>query len=376
MKLLVTGADGFIGLNIRQHLSERMDIEVNYLTRSDPLESLDEKLNGVDCIIHLAGVNRSENPEEFVVGNHHLTAAIVDAVTRRNSIAQKTLKLIFASSSQAALQNPYGASKMAAEETLIDAHAQGIITAHIFRLPNVFGKWCRPNYNSAVATFCHNVTRDIPITVNDPSADLRLVYIDDVVAAFLAIADGNIPETDVDGFAIVSPEYNMTVGKLADTLNVFRTSRITMVTEAVGQGLMRALHSTYLSYLPSENFSYTIPMHSDQRGVFVEMLKTHDSGQFSYFTAGPGITRGGHYHHSKTEKFLVIKGNACFRFRHMSTGEEYQLNTAGDTAEIVETIPGWTHDITNIGDNEMLVMLWANEIFDREHPDTYACLLQ
>ena len=240
---------------------------------------------------------------------------------------------------------------------------------HIFRLPNVFGKWARPNYNSAVATFCHNVARDLPIQISDPKAVIRLVYIDDVVRRLIAVMDGSVADAP---FVSVEPEYQVSVGELAEQLYAFRDSRQTMVTERVGTGLVRALYSTYLSYLPPDRFTYEVPKHGDPRGVFVEMLKTRDSGQFSYFTAHPGITRGGHYHHSKTEKFLVIKGHACFRFRHIVTGEFYELHTSGEQPEIVETVPGWTHDITNVGDDEMIVMLWANEIFDRENPDTYA----
>ena len=375
MKLLITGANGFVGRNLRQHLAERSNVNVVCLTRDDSPETLDEKLAGVGCVIHLAGVNRPDDPAEFDAGNHRLTAAIADALRRRASAGHPPVPLVFASSIQAVLDNPYGASKRAAEQALLTAEAEGAITAHIFRLPNVFGKWCRPNYNSVIGTFCHNIARDLPITVNDPTAALRLVYIDDVVAALLAVVDGAVPAVSADGFAVVSPEYHSTVGEVADLLRAFRASRETLITEAVGRGLSRALYATYVSYLPCEGFAYDLPMHGDPRGMFVEMLKTHDSGQFSFFTAHPGITRGGHYHHSKTEKFLVIKGCARFRFRQMMTGEEYALDTSGERAEIVETVPGWTHDITNIGDDEMVVMLWANEIFDREKPDTYACPL-
>lgn len=372
MKLLITGANGFVGRNLRQHLAERSNVDVVCLTRDDPQETLDEKLSGVDCVVHLAGVNRPDDPAEFDAGNHRLTAALADALRRRASAGHAPIPLAFTSSIQAALDNPYGASKRAAEQVLLAAQADGAITAHIFRLPNVFGKWCRPNYNSAIGTFCHNIARDLPISVNDPSAALRLVYIDDVVGALLTVVDGAMPAAGADGFAVVSPEYHSTVGEVADMLRAFRASRETLITEAVGRGLSRALYATYVSYLPCEGFAYDLPMHGDPRGMFVEMLKTHDSGQFSFFTAHPGITRGGHYHHSKTEKFLVIKGRARFRFRQMMTGEEYALDTSGARAQIVETVPGWTHDITNIGDDEMVVMLWANEIFDREKPDTYA----
>lgn len=375
MKILITGANGFVGRNLRQHLAERLDIEVICLTREDSLDTLDHKLHDVECVIHLAGVNRPSDPAEFEAGNHQLTTALTDALKRRVAAGHAPMRLAFASSIQASLDNPYGASKRAAEQVLIAAQANGAITAHIFRLPNVFGKWCKPNYNSAVGTFCHNIARDLPITINDPAASLRLVYIDDVVAALLAFIDGAVWAKGSDGFAVVSPEYQTSVGAVAETLHAFRASRNTLVTEAVGRGLNRALYATYVSYLPSDRFAYPLPMHGDPRGVFVEMLKTHDSGQFSYFTAHPGVTRGGHYHHSKTEKFLVIKGIARFRFKQMETGEEYAIDTNGDLAEIVETVPGWTHDITNIGNDEMIVMLWANEIFDRENPDTFACPL-
>ena len=246
--------------------------------------------------------------------------------------------------------------------------------AYIYRLPNVFGKWCRPNYNSAVATFCHNISQGIPIQVNDPTAKINLVYIDDVIASFLQVMDGQLIGTDLvkDGFVEIEQQYHISVGELADQIQSFKDSRDTLITEDVGSGLVRALYSTYVSYLEPKQFSYQVPKYGDERGVFVEMLKTKDAGQFSFFTAHPGITRGGHYHHSKTEKFLVIKGKACFRFRHMFTGEFYELHTSGEQPEIVETVTGWTHDITNVGDDEMVVMLWANEIFDRENPDTYA----
>ncbi|MDP3707186.1 MAG: capsular polysaccharide biosynthesis protein CapF, partial [Polaromonas sp.] len=249
------------------------------------------------------------------------------------------------------------------------------VPVHIFRLTNVFGKWCKPNYNSAVATFCHNIARDLPIHVNDPAAPVTLVYVDDVIERFVQLMDGADAAVDADGFATVAPQYTTTVGELARQIQSFKDSRATLMTERVGTGLVRAMYATYVSYLPVELFAYAVPQHGDPRGVFVEMLKTPDAGQFSYFTAYPGITRGGHYHHSKTEKFLVIKGQARFKLRHMQTGQAHELVITGDKPEIVETVPGWTHDITNIGADEMIVMLWANEVFDRARPDTFACPL-
>jgi UDP-2-acetamido-2,6-beta-L-arabino-hexul-4-ose reductase len=238
-------------------------------------------------------------------------------------------------------------------------------------LPNVFGKWCKPNYNSAVATFCHNITRNIPIQINDSNATLSLVYVDDVIDEFIRVLNHK-PEVEVSAFCSVPVYYQTTVGELASQLYAFRDSRHSLVSEPVGTGLVRALYSTYMSYLTPDNFAYEVPKFGDPRGVFVEMLKTKDSGQFSYFTAHPGITRGGHYHHAKTEKFLVIKGKARFGFRHILTQETYELFTSGEQPTIVETIPGWSHDITNVGEDEMVVMLWANEIFNRDRPDTIA----
>jgi UDP-2-acetamido-2,6-beta-L-arabino-hexul-4-ose reductase len=258
-------------------------------------------------------------------------------------------------------------SKLAAEEALVALARDTCSPVYLYRLPNVFGKWSRPNYNSAVATFCHNIVNDLPIQINDPASPVRLVYVDDVVKDFLHLIDGRPagvvrPE--------VSPVYTITVVELAEQIRAFKASRESMLTEAVGAGLTRALYSTYLSFLQPEQFSYAVPVHADTRGRFVEMLKTKDSGQFSFFTAHPGITRGGHYHHTKNEKFLVIQGKARFGFRHVVTGETSELFTDGERPEIVETVPGWSHDITNVGENEMIVMLWANEIFDRQHPDT------
>ncbi|MGO4303101.1 UDP-2-acetamido-2,6-beta-L-arabino-hexul-4-ose reductase [Cupriavidus sp. RAF12] len=375
MNVLITGADGFVGKNLRLHFAERKDVQVRTFTRDDDVASLPALLSEADFVFHLAGVNRPQDPAEFVSGNAGLTELLCKALCDEAATRGRRVPVIYTSSTQAERDNAYGASKRAAEQALFAAQASHQVPVHVFRLPNVFGKWCKPNYNSAVATFCHNVARDLPIQVNDPAAPVTLVYVDDVVERFVQLMDGADSQTDADGFATVTPQYTTTVGELADNIRTFRDSRNTLVTERVGTGLVRALYATYVSYLPVESFAYTVPQYGDPRGVFVEMLKTPDCGQFSYFTAHPGITRGGHYHHTKTEKFLVIKGQARFKFRHMQTGETHELVTSGDKAEIVETVPGWTHDITNIGQDEMIVMLWANEVFDRARPDTFACPL-
>lgn len=375
MKVLITGANGFVGKNLQLHLAERKDVEFLCFTRANNVSELPVLLQHVDFVFHLAGVNRPQNPADFTTGNADLTHALAQAVAAVAEATGRKIPVIYTSSIQATRDNPYGQSKRQAEQALQAVAANHQLPVHIFRLPNVFGKWCKPNYNSAIATFCHNIARDLPIQVNDPAAALTLVYVDDVIERFIQLMDGADGAFDADGFATVAPQYTTTVGELARLIQAFKDSRDTLLTERVGTGLVRALYATYVSYIPVESFAYAVPQHGDPRGVFVEMLKTTDSGQFSFFTAHPGITRGGHYHHTKTEKFLVIRGQARFKFRHMQTGESHELCTSGNKAEIVETVPGWTHDITNIGPDEMIVMLWANEIFDRQRPDTYACPL-
>lgn len=374
-KVLISGANGFVGKNLQLHLAERKDVQVLNFTRENDVAQLPSLLQEVDFVFHLAGVNRPQDPQEFGVGNAELTQMLCQGVGAVVADTGRKIPVVYTSSTQAARENPYGQSKRLAEEALFALQRTSGVPVHVFRLPNVFGKWCKPNYNSAVATFCHNIARELPIQVNDPAAALTLVYVDDLVERFIQLLDGADAMVDADGFAVVAPQYTTTVGELAAQIQTFKDSRSTLMTERVGTGMVRALYATYVSYLPVEAFTYTVPMYGDPRGVFAEMLKTPDCGQFSYFTAHPGITRGGHYHHTKTEKFLVIKGQARFKFRHMQTGEAYELVTSGDKAEIVETVPGWTHDITNVGSDEMIVMLWANEVFDRARPDTFACPL-
>lgn len=364
MKVLITGADGFIGKNLVAHLSERADIEIIKLTQEHNLNDLSTKVAEADFIFHIAGINRPKEVSEFQKGNAEFTEILCDAIQKSG----KKIPVLFTSSIQAKLDNAYGDSKKIAESSLLKLQDSHQSNAYIYRLPNVFGKWAKPNYNSVVATFCHNIANDLPITINDSEAKIELVYIDDVISSFVNILDNHISES---GFIDITPTYQVTLGDLATQLEKFRDSRSNLITEEVGTGFVRALYSTYVSYLQPNSFSYAVPRYGDDRGVFVEMLKTPNAGQFSFFTAHPGITRGGHYHHSKTEKFLVIKGKALFRFKHILSDEYYELTTSGETPEIVETVPGWTHDVTNIGNDELIVMLWANEIFDRAHPDTY-----
>lgn len=363
-RVAVTGARGFIGKNLVLRLRE-VGHEVIPITHDADNHGLLTSLSGADVVFHLAGVNRPNNPGDFVSGNIGITERLVDAL----SGLAKAPSLAYASSTQAAVDSPYGRSKREAE-MLVSRYGQAAsVPVWNFRLPNVFGKWCRQNYNSVVATFCYNLAHGLPLTISDPAAALRLVYVDDVVDRFLAIAAA---PSDRGISAEIAPVYETTVGDLATELQRFRDSRASLVTGPVGTGLLRALHATYVSYLDPADFSYSLKAHTDARGSFVEMLRTQDSGQFSFFTAHPGIRRGGHYHHSKTEKFLVLQGKARFGFRHVLTRETFTIETTGDVPTVVETVPGWSHDITNVGDEIMIVMLWANELFDPQRPDTIA----
>ncbi len=312
-RFLVTGANGFIGKNLLVRLSELSGISASAFVRGDDVARLPELVAQVDAVVHLAGENRPVDESAFAQVNAGLTSALCDAIRQEYASKGRHVPLVLASSTQAERDNAYGRSKFAAEQAVLAlAQATGNPCV-VFRLPGVFGKWCKPNYNSVVATFCHNLARDLPIKINDSDASVRLVYVDDVVNAVLTVL-----EAPSSGYIQVSvtPEYTITLGELAAQIRAFADCRTTLMSERVGTGLVRALYATYVSYLPSEKFSYELQQHADPRGVFVEMLKTPESGQFSYFTAHPGITRGGHYHHTKTEKFLVIKGEALFRLRH------------------------------------------------------------
>jgi UDP-2-acetamido-2,6-beta-L-arabino-hexul-4-ose reductase len=365
MKVLVTGAHGFIGKNFVSRLCERTDTDVLILTRGDGYYDWHSALEQADAVVHLAGENRPADPVDFYDVNTRLTHRLCDIL---RSLGKST-PVLFSSSVKAQHDTPYGRSKLAAEDALSQlAQINGNPVA-IYRLPGVFGKWCRPNYNSVVATFCHNTANNLPVQIYDDQTRLRLVYVDDAVNSFMQVLDRPIIGLS---YPRVSPEYSITLSELAGQIYAFKNCRSSLISERVGTGLVRALYSTYLSYLPVENFAYEVPTYTDTRGVFVEMLKTSDSGQFSFFTVYPGTTRGGHYHHTKTEKFLVVKGHARFCFRHIITKQFHQLETSSDHPQIVDSVPGWSHDITNIGNDEMVVMLWANEVFDRHHPDTFS----
>jgi UDP-2-acetamido-2,6-beta-L-arabino-hexul-4-ose reductase len=365
MHIVVTGGDGFIGRNLRVHLAELGHTEVISLDLGTTDAELLAALATADFVFHLAGVNRPEDDREFHVGNVEMTARICAGLEGSG----RRVPLVLSSSTQADRDNPYGRSKRAAE---LEVERYAVATGSsvfVLRLTNVFGKWARPNYNSAVATFSHNLASGLPITIDDGDAALHLVYIDDVVMAMSRLLD---PAGTPPGRVDVEPIYATTVGEVAAILRSCAAVRVTNVVPPVGVGLTRALYATYLSYLPPSEFSYALARHTDPRGTFVEMLKTPTCGQFSYFTAPPGVTRGEHYHHTKTEKFLVVKGTAQFRFRHIVTNESRELHVDSDAARVVETVPGWAHNITNVGSEEMVVMLWASEIFDPTRPDAHA----
>ena len=364
MNVLVTGSNGFIGKNLIIRLNE-LDIQVLTYTRESSTQNLEGLIKDTDFVVHLAGENRPKDEKDFDVVNAGLTMSICDAL---RSLGKNT-PIILASSTQAEFDNAYGKSKLDAEASVKMLEVDTGCPVYVYRLPGVFGKWCKPNYNSVVATFCYNISHDLPIQVNNPDFELSLVYIDDVVEEFVKVIQGL---RDGKKELSVQPKYKIKLGDLSTQIQNFKESRDSLITEKVGSGLIRKLHSTYLSYLSPEQFSYSIPSYSDERGMFAEMLKTKDSGQFSFFTAKPGVTRGGHYHHSKTEKFLVVQGRAKFGFRNVATDETHEIITTSKELKIVETVPGWSHDITNIGTEEIIVMLWANEIFNPNNPDTIA----
>lgn len=363
MNVLVTGSNGFIGANLTIRL-KNLGFQVSKINRTNPIEDLNDSLFSTDFIIHLAGENRPTKNEDYFTNNKDFTKSICNAL--RSS--KKNIPIIFTSSIQAILENPYGKSKLQAEKALKSLQEDTNCPVYIYRLPGVFGKWCKPNYNSVVATFCHNISHNLPIKIDNPKAELTLVYIDDVIDEFInVIQDGDIYKNKK---LSIQPEYKIKIQDLANLLYSFKQSRKSLSIERVGNGIKSKLYSTYLSYLSPENFTYLIPSYVDDRGVFAEMLKTKDSGQFSFFTAGSGVTRGGHYHNSKSEKFLVIKGEARFRFKHIVSNDFYEIIVNSNELKLVETIPGWAHDITNIGKDDIVVMLWSSEIFDPKKPDT------
>lgn len=385
MNILVTGARGFVGRNLVSQLNNIREGKAKNYAVSDDLtileydlgsspEELDAYCRQADFVFNLAGVNRPKDPEEFMKGNFGFASTLLDTLKKHGN----RCPVMISSSIQAELDNPYGESKRAGEQLLFDYARQTGAKVLIYRFANLFGKWCRPNYNSAVATFCHNIANDLPITVNDPSVTMHLVYIDDVVDELIGALTGD--EHREGAFCVVPVTHKITLGEIAELLYSFKRMPETLeVPDTTKDGFARKLYSTYLSYLPADRFGYDLRMNCDARGSFTEILRTADRGQFSVNISKPGITKGEHWHHTKNEKFVVVHGHGLIQLRKVGTDEQgrrypvIDYEVSGDRIRVVEMIPGYTHNIVNLSDTEDLVtFMWANESFDPDRPDTYS----
>lgn len=385
MNILVTGAKGFIGKNLIETLHNIRDgkdksfgIEQSitvfeYDIDTDPA-LLDLYCKNAHFVFHLAGVNRPQDPKEFMEGNFGFTSILLNTLKKHKN----TCPIMISSSIQAALDNPYGESKKAGEDLMFAYEKETGARVYVYRFPNVFGKWCRPNYNSAIATFCNNIAHDLPIKVNDPSVNMTLVYVDDVIAELIAALKG-FANKDEQGYCSVPVEHKVTLGEIVDLLYTFKESRETKAVPDMTEGsLAKKLYATYLSYLPEDAFSYPLKMNVDDRGSFTEILRTKDRGQFSVNISKPGITKGEHWHHTKNEKFVVVSGKGRIQFRKVGTDPqtgklypviEYQVS--GEKMEVVDIPTGYTHNIINDGDTDLVTFMWCNECFNPEKPDTY-----
>ena len=365
MNAVVTGAGGFIGRHLVEALGRTAGVTRIRVLRPDNFAAeAAGALAEADVVFHLAGVNRPKDEAEFDTGNRVLT----ERICRELEQGGRRPLLVLASSSQATQDNPYGRSKRAAEEAVESWAQRGAGRAVTFRLKNVFGKWCRPNYNSVTATFCHNVAHDLPIAISDPAKELDLVYIDDVIAGFLACL-GHASATPVEKCEI-APVHRVTLGRLATLIRSFRESRQTLLLPSFDDDFIRRLYVTYLSYLDGPDFSYALQQRSDPRGTLAEFMKSPPFGQIFVSRTHPGITRGNHYHHSKTEKFLVVEGEAVVRFRAIMGTEIIEHRVNGHEFRVVDIPPGYTHSIENIGSGELVTLFWASEVFDPQRPDT------
>jgi len=365
MKILVTGAKGFIGKNLITELKNRKHNEVFGFDIDSELKDLDAYCKNVDFVFHLAGVNRPANQSEFMKGNFGFTSTLLDLLKKHKN----TCPVMISSSIQAELNNPYGLSKKAGEELIFAYSKETGSKVLVYRFPNVFGKWCRPNYNSAVATFSYSISHNSPITVNDSNVTMNLVYIDDVVDELVKALENK--ETRDGDFCFVPTTYIKKLGEIIDLLYSFKKSREDRSIPNMSDSFTKKLYSNYLSYLPENEFSYSLMMNVDQRGSFTEFIKTPDRGQVSINISKPGITKGNHWHHTKNEKFLVVSGEGIIRFRKINTSEVIEYNVNGRKLEVVDIPVGYTHNITNTGDTDMVTVMWANETFDPEDPDTY-----
>ncbi len=378
MKILVTGAKGFVGKNLCASLKNikegrdrtRPDLKIDDVFEYDvdtEIKILDDYCKNCDFVVNLAGVNRPQNTDEFMYGNYDFASTLLNSLKKHKN----NCSVLLSSSIQAALDNLYGRSKKAGEDLLFDYSKETGAKVFVYRLPNVFGKWCRPNYNSAVATFCHNIANDLPIQVNDPNHQMTLVYIDDVVNEFI---DAICSKANFDGkFCKVPIEHQATLGEIVDLIENFKNQPNTLVMpEIPNDSFEKKLYSTYLSYLPKEKISFPLKMNCDDRGSFTELLKTEKCGQFSVNISKPGITKGQHWHHTKWEFFIVVAGHGLIQQRKIGTDEVLNFEVSGDKIEAVHMIPGYTHNIINLSETENLVtVMWANEQFDPKHPDTF-----
>ena len=366
-RVLVTGAEGFIGKNLRLALGRESGTEIIGVDLGTAAAVLERGLDEADAVIHLAGVNRPDTEKEFEDGNVGSLATVLSGLERRG----RRPLVVLSSSIQALLDNPYGRSKKRAEDVLLDFHRRTGAAVQIFRLPGVFGKWCRPNYNSVVATFCHNIARDLPISISDPAREIDLVHVDDVAAAFLEAVKAG-PGPGRASFLSVTPAFRVALGALAGKIRTFRAVRETLAQPALDDPFDRRLFGTYVSYLPEDEFDYDLAVREDERGSLAELLKLGGHGQIFVSRTRPGVTRGNHYHDSKVEKFVVLEGEAIIRFRRLTTGEVIEYPVCGREMRVVDIPPGWTHSIENVGAAEMVVLFWASEIFDPARPDTFA----
>lgn len=363
---LILGPNGFIAKNLRCALTDQPNVNAQTLGRDASLAELDAALAEAEIIYHLAGVNRPENPDEFWAGNAEFTRTLCD----RMRAAPGKRRVVFTSSIQAGLDNPYGRSKLEAERVLTDWARGEQCDVAIYRLPNVFGKWCRPNYNSVVATFCHNLAAGLPIQTSASERQLTLVHVGDVVDALVS----ELPKSN-DGVSrgTVANAHRITVGELAKLLRQFQCSRSSLLMPSLRSKFEKDLYGTYLSYLPREHFDYPLQQRIDERGVLAEFIKSESCGQIFVSRTKPGVTRGNHFHHTKAEKFLVLEGDAVVRFRAFDDDEVLEYRVAGRDLRVVDIPTGFTHSIENVGSGEMVVLFWASEIFDPARPDTYFC---
>ncbi|MCF8009665.1 MAG: capsular polysaccharide biosynthesis protein CapF [Halanaerobiales bacterium] len=365
MRILVTGSKGFIGKNLVMELKNQGYEHIYEYDIGSTDEDLEEFTRKADFVFHLAGVNRPKSNKDFMKINFGLTDTLLSKLKKHRN----NCPIMISSSIQATQDNPYGKSKKAGEDLLKSYSKKSNAKVLIYRFPNVFGKWCRPNYNSVVATFSYNIANGLPIKVNDKDTILSLIYIDDILFELIKVLEGK--ENKVKDYCYVQPVYQVRLGELADLLYSFKNYRKTREIPSLNNDFIKKLYSNYLSYLPSDEFSYNLEMNMDERGSFTEFIKTLDCGQISVNISKPGIVKGNHWHHSKTEKFLIVSGKGIVRFRKVDEKKIHVYYATGEKLEDIVVPPGYTHNIENLGDEDMVTIIWANEKFDPDNPDTY-----